>query len=324
MKDVENFNSSTSPQSVSRRSEALSLGTCQNGFIFFAPDKKGDANSTEAQYFYDSSCTQLARDAVRIYASTGSSSETVSRTVTTYASGSQVPSATRTDAVTITNATFDQYGFPIAANGFDRVSIDELGIAGSKTVDSDDEIVMQPASGGVNQFCADSAGFNATGIAQLGETFGWQGAVLTPGTRTLNGDGSVTWSATHSGSTEKGAIGALSIATGAQNTTCPISAPMFTIAGGTQGGTYSIPVSATYKNGLLVGLSVQNAQLANGDTLNVTTNANVAPENSQFVSGSISNGGSVVATFDVDAFGDGTLTAASGKQFVITDWHVVK
>ena len=77
-----------------------SLGTCTNSMEFFAPDKNGDPNSTETQYFYDAACTELARDVVRVYTSTGASSETVARTVNQYALGNATPSATRTDSVT--------------------------------------------------------------------------------------------------------------------------------------------------------------------------------------------------------------------------------
>ncbi|MFN2527445.1 MAG: hypothetical protein ABR584_01850 [Candidatus Baltobacteraceae bacterium] len=325
VKNITNFNNNVALQSMGRVAQSLQSGTCSSGFEFFSPDKNGDSNSTESQYFYDSTCTQLARDVVRKFVSNGNSSETVNRTESQYAYGSSTASATRTETNTITNATFDKDGFPIVASGFERVTSDTLNLSGVKTIDSDAEIVMLAGSGGSNQYCSDSAGFNATGIASLNETFGWQGGVLAPGTRTLNSDGSVTWNSTHTGSVSKGPIATLSVATGIQNTACPITTPMFTLTGGTQTGAFSIPITVTYKLGLLQSLRVTNAALANGNTLNVTTNTSVQPQNSLFINGVISNGGSTVATFNTDAFGDGTLTlASSGKQFVITDWHVVK
>jgi hypothetical protein len=292
---------------------------------FFAPDKNGDPNSTETQYFYDAACTELARDVVRVYTSTGASSETVARTVNQYALGNATPSATRTDSVTISNATFDKYGFPIVADGFDRISSNQLDIAGSKTIVSDDELVMQATATSSTSFCSDSAGFNATGLAKLGETFGWQGGIMPGGTRTVNGDGSVTWTGTRAGTGFKGAIGSLSVAQGVQNTKCPISTPMYTLAGGTPTGSYSIPVSVTYVGGIISNLTITNATLSNGDTLNVTTSASASPSSSTFIQGVIASGSTQVATFAVDAFGDGTLTVtATGAQFVITDWQVVR
>lgn len=324
VKTLTNYNAAISGASAGRTAATMSTSpSCTNNREFFAPDKNGDANSTEVQYFYDGACTQLARDTVRIYTINGSS-ETVNRTEKIYALNNTTPSAVRSDATAIQNATFDSYGYPVVANGFQRSNAGYLDIAGSRTINSDEELVMLPGSNGVNSFCSDSAGFNATGIASLNETFGWQGGV-SGGTRTVNSDGSVTWSATHAGSTFKGAIGSLSINVAAANSGCPISAPEYTIAGGTQGNAYSIPVTVTYKAGMLQSLTVTNATLANGNTLNVTTNTSVSPASSGFITGTVANNGAQIATFAVDAFGDGTLTVtSSGAQFVITDWHVVK
>jgi len=325
LKNVDDDNAAISPQSTGLRPATSGSGTCSNYSEFFAPDKNGDPNSTETILFYDAACTQQARDAVRIYTSTGSTSETVARTTRLYALGNGTPIATRTEAVTISNASFDSNGYPKLANGFDRSATGSLALAGVKTVDADSEQVVLPQSGGVNAYCSDAAGYNETGIAALGETFGWTGGTSGTATRTLNADGTVTWNATHAGTSYKAAIGGLSITTGTQNTVCPIVAPMFALAGGTSIGTYSIPVVATYQGSLLVNLAITNAQLANGATLNVTTNTAVPPTNPSFISGTIGKSGTQVATFNVDAFGDGTLTVtATGAQYVIDDWHVVK
>lgn len=327
VKTLTNFNSTVSGAAmVMKRGQAVSMissGSCTSGVEFFAPDKNNDPNSTEEQYFYDSGCTQLARDIVRIFAINGPS-ETVNRTEKQYAIGNATPTAQRTTAVSFINGSYGTNGFPNVANGFDRSATSELDISGSKTLLNDDELVMQAGSNGVNAYCSDAAGYNATGIAKLGETFGNQGGVST-GTRTVNSDGSVTWQATHSGTAYKGAIGSFAIAIGSANTTCPIATPEYTLGGGSSTGTYSIPVSATFNRGLLTNLTVTNAQLASGNTLNVSTNSSVQPQNTQFITGTISNSGSQIATFAVDAFGDGTLTVtSSGAQYVISDWHVVK
>ena len=331
MSSLSDYNNATSSlQSIARSAESVTLGTCQvtasgGSYEFFSPDQNGDANSTEQQYFYDTACAQLARDAVRVWTSTGASSEAVNRTVKMYASGNATPIATRTEAVTERNAVFDQYGFAIPADGFARAVAGTLQFSGVNAIAFDNELVVSAAAGNSETFCGEGAGYNVSGVAALNETFGWQGGVLAGGTRTVNGDGSVTWTATHAGSTAKAAIGTLAIGAGTQNTACPITTPMFALTGGTSMGTYSIPAVATYKSGLLIGLTIANATLANGTTLNVTTNAGVSPTSSTFISGVIADSGTQVATFNVDAFGDGTLTMSSGgSQYVITDWHVVK
>jgi hypothetical protein len=90
-------------------------------------------------------------------------------------------------------------------------------------------------------------------------------------------------------------------------------------------GTYNLPVSATFNHGILTNLTIQNAALANGDTLNVQTNSGVLPTDEHFISGTLAKNGAQIATFNVNAFGDGVLVvASSGKQYQIEDWHVVK
>lgn len=331
MKDVSSYNESmTSPGSSLAikagivAANAVGDGSCHNGVEFFVPDKHGDANSTERIDFYDNGCTQIARDVVRIFTSTGSNSENVTRTVTLYALNNSTPEAVRSEAVSFSNATFDQYGYPVVANGFDRVHSGNLTIGGTKVIDGDGELVVAPSNNNVTNFCSDGAGFNATGDAALSETFGWQS--LNPsGTRTVNSDGSVSWSMTRTGTAYTGAIGALSIQTGTQNTSCPISTPMFTLAGGTAKGSYSIPINATYSHGILTNLTITNASLVNGDTLNVTTNTGVAPSDPHFISGTLAKNGTTISNFNVNAWGDGTLVVvASGKAYAIVDWHVVK
>jgi hypothetical protein len=149
--------------------------------------------------------------------------------------------------------------------------------------------------------------------------------MIANGTRTVNSDGSITWNFTHAGSTYTGPIGGLSIQAGVQNTNCPITTPMFTLAGGTQKGSFNLPVQATFNAGILTNLTVSNGTLANGDALNVSTNSGVSPSDEHFISGTLAKSGTTIANFNVNAFGDGTLVvAASGKAYDIEDWHVVK
>ncbi|MFN2449368.1 MAG: hypothetical protein ABR508_06205 [Candidatus Baltobacteraceae bacterium] len=304
---------------------AAGSGACTNGVEFFVPDKNADANSTERIAFYDDACTQIARDAVRIVSAGAPGSEIVQRTVHLYAMNEpSTPEAVRAESVVYSNAQFDQYGYPVLSSGFDRVHTGSLTLGGVRTIDADGELSVSASSSNVSNFCSDSAGFNATGNLSANETFGWQSS-NPGGTRTVNGDGSVTWSLTRTGTAFTAAIGALSIQTGAQNTACPVSTPMFTLAGGSAKGTYTIPIDATYKHGILTNLTIANAALVNGDTLNVSTNGGVAPSDPHFISGTLSSGAGTIATFNVDAFGDGSLVVkASGKVYAMIDWHVVK
>lgn len=332
MSEVSSYNAAMSSplQSSGRvvqdlaRIKALGDGSCSNGVEFFAPDKNGDSNSTERIVFYDNGCTQMQSDAVRIYNRTSSSSETVQRTVSRYNLNESTPSSVRSGTVNYSNASFDQFGYPTYKSGFDRTHTGELDVNGVKTLDASGELAVQPFSGSSTTYCGDSAGFNATGDASLNETFGWAGTVA-GGTRTVNSDGSITWNLTHNGSTYTAPIGGLSIQAGVQNTGCPISTPMFTLAGGTLKGSFDLPIQATYMHGVLSNLTIDNAALANGDMLNVQTNSGLSPGDEHFIAGALSKSGTAIANFNVNAFGDGTLVvAASGKAYHIEDWHVVK
>ena len=328
LKDFSDFDVSSGALAAGVQTSAqtrdAATGACKNGVEFFAPDKNGDPNSTETVDFYDSACTVEARDIVRKYMSSGSRSESVDVVSSLFAPSNMTPIATRSETHDISAATFNQYGYPLAADGYDLVATDTLAIATVKTIASAREFVLAPATSSTNSFCSDSAGYNQTGFASMNKTFGWAGGVA-GGTRTINSDGSVTWTATHVGTSYTGAIGSLSIANAAPNTACPITTPDFTLAGGGALGTYSVPVTATFAHGMLESLSITNASLTDGDTLNVTTNTAQPPSSSQFITGSISQGTTQIATFAVDAFGDGTLTVTgTGVQFVITDWHVIK
>jgi hypothetical protein len=329
LKDYSDFDKASGVSSglgtAARVRVASATGACKNGVEFYAPDKNGAPNSTETIDFYDTACTLEATDLVRLYTSTSASSETVAITESFFAPLDTTPIATRSSSHAITNATFNQYGYPIAADGYDLVETGALNLLGTKTIASGSEFALQPASSGTNTFCSDSSGYNATGFARLGVTFGWQGGVLSGGTRTVNSDNSVTWTATHAGTVFKAPIAGLSIAQGTQNTSCPISTPMFTLAGGTAVGTYSLPVTATFAHGMLESLTITNATLSDGDTLTVTTNASEPPQSAEYITGVVTNGTTQIAAFAVNSFGDGTLTITkTGNQYVITDWHVVR
>jgi hypothetical protein len=297
---------------------------CHNGVELFAPDRNGDPDSTEALFFYDPTCRQLAVDDVRIYAPTSANSETVNRSDSFYLPASTAAVATATTRGTIGNATFGNYGLPLVANGFALHSASTLSFLKTPVLFTDAEFVMMPGSQASNAFCEDSAGYDPTGIASLDETFGWQGGALSGASRTTIGKAFERWSAAPSGTLYTGSIGALSIASGAPNATCPIATPAFTLSGGTAIGSYSIPLVITFHHGTLWNVSVRRARLPNGDTLNVTTRGG-RRDRRDFIKGSLRNGGTPIATFAVNGFGNGELTVTStGAQYRIVDWIVVQ
>jgi hypothetical protein len=304
-------------------------GACRNGFEFIVTDNDaGNPISTEAKYFYNQACTELARDVLRTWMpGANAGTETVLKTATDYAPNNSSPISVRTSTLNYSNATFNKLGYTDFGPGFDLQSSSQLKIGTSKSISSDQAMVMEPSSNNVNNYCTDSAGFNEIPVAKLNEEFGWSGGAFgnPQNTRTQLAPDSATWSSTHTGTAYSGASGALSISVGSPNTGCPITTPEFTLSGGTSNGVYTIPLTVTFIRGVISDLTVSNASLHNGDTLNVTTNTNLLPSSSNFINGRVSSGSTTLATFSVNAFGNGTLTVTkTGNQFVIVAWHLVR
>jgi hypothetical protein len=169
-------------------------------------------------------------------------------------------------------------------------------------------------------FCQSSAGYTASGIPSLDETFGWESGAYTGGTRAAGVTGSAVWSANASGAVVQGTIGSLAIVRSGAATSCPMSAPAFVLRGGTSANAFTIPISMTFHRGELINLSVVNGKFASGDTLEVTTRSGEPVR----VDGIITNGHTQVGSFHLNASGNGTLTITStGAQYVIGDWIVV-
>ena len=305
---------------------------CTNGVIVTTPDRNGDPNSTEVQDFYDPACTYIARDTVRKFVENGTSElETLTQNQYSYSPSTKNPKpiAVRNDVVNLQNATFDAAGYPVATDGYLRSSTGALAIGSTKVIVSDFDLVMQPAQKGMNTYCSDSAGFSIDVVDTVDglqfQSYGWA-AVVATGTRMRNSDGSVTWNGTHEGHDYSGPAGSITLSFAAPNTTCPINSPMFSVHGPNDLGTRTLPISVTYLSGVIKNLTITNAQLGNNITLNVTTNSSVGPGSSEFINGVLSGPkGAVIASFNVNAFGDGTLTQQFGgnNQYAITDWHVM-
>lgn len=193
-------------------------------------------------------------------------------------------------------------------------SVDQNG----RRILSGTELVVRSGSA---EYCQSSTGFTVNGIPSLDDSFGWQGATFSSGTRTTDNRGSSVWSARANGAVVQGAIGNLSIVRGSGAAGCPMSAPAFVLKGGSAQNAFSLPLSVTFRRGTLFNLSVVDGKFASGESLEVTTQTNRQPVE---VDGTISNGRTEVATFRANATGSGTLTITStGAQYVIADWIVV-
>jgi hypothetical protein len=181
-------------------------------------------------------------------------------------------------------------------------------------------VVIRPAAGMVTEYCQSSAGYSATGIPSLDETFGWESGAYAGGSRTIDGRGSATWVANASGAVVRGAIGSLSVRRSASGATCPMMLPAYVVKGGASASAFVIPIAMTFHRGTLVNLSVPGARFSTGESLYVaTTNGRRGAS----MSGTITNGRVRLGSFRTDASGNGTLTITStGAQYVVADWIV--
>jgi len=299
------------------------------GFKYYKPDKAGDPNSVQYQFFYDLACTQIARDHVRIVSALSGTglikTQTHTVTISDYDKGNAAPVSVGVEATTI-NGQFNSEGYPILKDGFTRSSFHTLSKGGVVVVNRNSEFVSSPSTGTSTTYCGDSAGYSTAVLTATARSHGSQN-LLAAGSRTVNADGSVTWTSSSSGSAFSATPPAtFTLNKGTLNSACPIGTPAFTLTGGALLSSYSIPsMSATYKSGSLINLTVTNETLANGFTLNITTNTSVSPTSPTFINGTIANAGKTIATFSVDAKGNGTLTVtATGTVYTMTHWHVVK
>jgi hypothetical protein len=291
-------------------------GRCNAGVEFFAPDRKGDPDSTQLRVFYDAHCSQIALNVVRLYTPTGAQSESVDATTSLFEQGKTTPEAVVKQTTQIANATFDQYGFPIAAKGFARDTSSQLSVAGVKEVASGSELIVP--GGNPYRFCQDSAGYSLTGIPSLDASFGWQGGVLSGGSLSVNGD-SFGLTASIAGTGIEGALGSLALVTGTPNTGCPIALPAYSLSGGASVGSVSIPVHVAFHGRILSDLTIRHASLPGNYALDVVTRRGTG--NQVQVLGELTQGKTRVATLRLDALGDGTLTITStGAQYKIVDW----
>ncbi len=297
---------------------------CQDGVDFSVPDRYRDPRSDETLLYYDGRCHDLARDVMRRAAPSGPNSETIRENAALFFPGSSAEAAARSETLRISDATFGRDGPTPLRAGLELASSSRLATASGKQTAFDSAVVMLPSQGNVTDYCQQSAGYSVTGIPSLDTTFGWQTAAFSEVARATDGHGMATWSATENGETFQAPIGSLAIAQNAVDQACPMTATEFSVTGTTAGrSAFSIPISVTFRRGLLVSISVAHAKIGS-ETLDVTTAANRPRADDAYVRGVIKGVRTELATFHTDGFGDGTLTITStGAQYVIADWIVV-
>lgn len=297
---------------------------CDDGVVFSAPDRNRDLRSDETLLYYDGRCHDLARDVMRRAAASGAHSERVRESAALFFPGSSAEVASRSETLQIADATFGRNGPTPSRSGLELSTSSRLATADGKATAFDSAVVMLPSQGNVTDYCQQSAGYSISGIPSLDATFGWQTAAFSEVARATDGHGMATWSATENGTIFQAPIGSLAIAQNAVVPACPMTASEFSVTSiAADKSAFSIPISVTFRRGLLVGISVAHARVGS-DTLDVTTATYRPRADGAYVRGVIKGDRTQIATLHTDGFGNGTLTiTSSGAQYIIRDWTVV-
>jgi len=296
---------------------ARSAGTC--GGDTLSPAREVGFTTQRLAYYYDSHCRSLALQVVRTSLSTGLGSATALETSTSFAPGRSAPIAVRSDTSQLWRAPAGRSAqsdraFALSTSGQLSTSAGNRFLSGSA-------IVVRPTLPNLSAFCLSSAGYGVAGIPSLDETFGWEEGTLSNGARTTDGRGTTRWFATADGDVVRGPIGALTLSGGVVSPRCPMAAQAFSLSGAVARDSFMIPISATFSYGRLLGVSVYDAKFSDGEHLHVST---LDVHGSPSIAGVVERSGTQLATFRVDAYGNGTLAITStGAQYVMTDWLVV-
>ncbi|HZV79413.1 MAG TPA: hypothetical protein VFF60_07315 [Candidatus Binatus sp.] len=276
-------------------------GTCKNGVIKTITVVSPTETQYDVQLFYDAACTQLRRDTFSDVQMPSPSTENITRTIKNY-NNSGLLLSTR-------QASYSVTGSP---GNFSAVVTSALTVGTSSSPQEQDghQVTVAPQNANTWTIAGNSARVENVAVPSINESFG-VAAQLVNVTATTDVSGDVTFAGTRNKTFYKGALGSLSIP----------ATPPFSISGGTQLGTGTINGSIEFdSNDELVNVAL-NGTLANGDTIVVTSSGSGA---SISINGTISSpGGTPLATFSVDRFGDGIITYANGSQALIIDWHVV-
>ena len=300
---------------------------CHNRVEFFAPDLRGDPNSSETVDFYDLGCKKLARDRIRIWTMTGAGSETVRSTVAIYDVNGGPRVGVRTETSHISKATFGKFGYPDLSRGYVRDTRGSFDVdRRASTAQWASEFVDAPvesASVGIYEFCMDSAGFeNAGSTAE--SSYGWHGGTSSesPSRIVTNSDGTLTYSSVHEGKTETSGFDGIDITAATPNAACPIKTPEYGLSGGDGVGAYEIPLKARFDNFHLVGVETDGATVGDGISLDVSTTAD--RNGSLHVLGIFQRDGKLLGRFVVNEVGVGGVHFYDGETYRIFDWSVVR
>jgi hypothetical protein len=286
---------------IAKRNAQLSSIGCKNGIERTVTHVSPTETIYETKFFYDQACTQLAKDVVADVVQSDPSNETINRTSTWFNHAALQLGQRKTE--------FAVTGAP---GNFSAVVTSDFFVGSSTSPESQrgNQLTISPQSQTVFNVAGNGGRVYNDGVPSIDQSFGGQGQLQNV-TATVDAAGDVTFAGTHLETISKGPLGSITLS----------SAPPFTVSGGTVLGNRTATGSIEFDNvGDLVAINI-NVTLINGGSA-VLTSSGAPPSVS--INGTISNsGGTVLATFTVDQFGDGIITYADGQQGIIIDWHVI-
>ncbi|HEY5095728.1 MAG TPA: hypothetical protein VII69_11485 [Candidatus Eremiobacteraceae bacterium] len=284
-----------------KRNAGPSSAGCKNGIERTVTHVSQTETIYETKFFYDQACAQLAKDVVADVIQADPSNETINRT-SKWFNHADLQLGQRKTEFAVTGAP----------GNFSAVITSDFFVGSSTSPESQrgNQITVSPQSQTVFNVAGNGGRVYNDGSPSINESFGGQGESQNV-TATVDGLGDVTFAGSRLETISKGPLGSITLS----------SSPPFTVTGGTVLGNRTATGSIEFDgNGDLVAMSL-NISLINGGSA-VLSSTGTPPTVS--VNGTITNaGGTVLATFTVDEYGDGIITYADGQQGVILDWHVI-
>ncbi len=275
--------------------------TCVHRREYFVQQISPTETKYEVKYFYDSGCTQLAKDVVADVTIPDPSDESIVRTATWWnKAGTQL--ANRTANFNITGAP-GNFSAVLTAAFF-------VGTSTQPTNQFGGQLTVAPQNSTTWTIAGDHADIFNDVDPRVNASFGVS-AALQNVTASVDGSGDVTFAGGRNETLSMGSLYGLSMP----------SAPPFSVSGGQQIGSGSATGSIEFDAaGQLMAVNV-TVTTSNGFTVAMTSSGSPG---SIAINGVVTNGSNQqVATFTVDQYGDGVITFANGQQSLIIDWHIV-
>jgi hypothetical protein len=304
--DIGIFGQPPSGISVQSVATGAANGHCHNGKEYTKTTVSATETKIELKSFYDIQCTELARDLLSDITQQNSG-ETIQRADTTYNLTGHLL-ATRTTTYNVSGKVEHAQAVSIPA-GYSATVFSSLTIGTSSHPDT--EYGLQYAataqSANVNTVTGDAGFLDNFGFPTINASLGASGALANT-TETFDSSGNVTFDGNLKGTVSGGPLYSLTLT----------QTPPFTISGGSSLGDVALQGTIAFDPSGTITKLTANGTFLGGNTFAVSSSGSPLS-----ITGTVtSSGGPTLATFQVDQYGDGTITYANGAQGEVIGWHL--